>query len=340
MASAEQVFQKKDRSKQVGERSQRISSRISVIIPLGSRYESLETICVSLRRVLLPIAKDYEVIIVDDATGPNTRKKVENLTEKFPEVRAIRLRRWMGESAVLAIGAESAKGEILVILDPYLHVGVEDLPRLLEPLGNGCDLVCAWRWPRTDSGLSRLASNSFNAAARWLTGVSVHDLNCRTRAMRRQVIEELPLYGDLHRFLPIFAARRGYNWCEVKIAQRPGKKEIGAFDLRSYVRRFLDLVTLAFLTRFVKRPLHFFGLVGFGTFLIGAMIGTYLAYTRFVLSQGIGHRPLLLLAVFLAVVGIQMGSIGLLGELMIYTHARDLKDYAIKEQIGEGGNDD
>ena len=312
----------------------RTAPEASVIIPLGPRVEDLDEICRSLRRVLTPVVRDYEVIVIDEATGPQTRAKTRELTRRYPEVRLIRLQRHVGESTVLAIGTQSARGELLITVDPYLHVSLDELPRLLAPLRDGVELVCAWRFPRLEQGLSRLASDGFNAAARWLTKVPVHDLNCRTRAMRREVFQDLPVYGDLHRFLPIFAARRGYAWCEIKVPQQPGKREIGALDLRSYVGRAFDLLTLAFLTRFVKRPLHFFGLIGLSSIAAGAGLSLYLAYVRLALHESIGHRPLLLLAVLLIVVGIQVGSIGLLGELMVFTHARDRKDYVVEETVG------
>ncbi len=305
---------------------------VSVVVPLGSRYEELGAICRGLREVLAGRVKGHEVVFVDDSGTAETRQALRQAAERFPEVRVIRLQRRMGEAAALAIGAGSARGGVLITLDPYLHVAIEELPKLLEPLQEGMDLVCAWRWPRHEGGLSGLASGWFNAAARWLTGVQVHDLNCRTRVLRRGGIEDLPLYGDLHRFLPIFAARRGYRWCEVQVPQQAGKHEVGARDVRSYVGRLLDLLTLAFLTRFVKRPLHLFGLIGLASFLSGLVIALHLAYTRLILDQAIGHRPMLLLAVLLIVVGIQVASVGLLGELMVFTHARDLKDYVVKEE--------
>lgn len=333
----------------VGSTPERLSGRteagaqepkLSVVIPLGPRYEDLGKIVLALRDVLEPFGR-YEIVIVDDANGPHTRAKVEELASHYPEVRVIRLQRCMGEATALAIGAQSARGQVLITLDPFLHVPLEALPKLLEPLRDGTDLVCAWRFPRQDRGLSRLASAGFNAAARWLTNVPVHDLNCRTRAMRRVVLADLPLYGDLHRFLPIFASRRGYTWCEIQVPQQPGKSEIGASDLRSYVRRLLDLFTLAFLTRFVKRPLHFFGLLGAASLALGLAIGLYLTYGRILLGLAVGHRPLLLMAVLLIVVGIQIASIGLLGELIIFTHARDLKDYVVRDTIPSppGGHD-
>lgn len=305
---------------------------VSVIIPLGPRYEDLAEICQELRRVLGALGKRHEVVFVDDATGPKTRQVLLMLVEQFAEARVIRLQRRMGESTALALGARSARSEVLVTIDPYLHVAVSELPKLLAPLADGVDVVCAWRSPRAERGLSRLASDGFNAVARWLTKVPVHDLNCRVRAMRREVLEDIPLYGDLHRFLPIFAARRGYTWCEIKVPQQPGKREVGAFAPSAYVGRLLDLFTLAFLTRFVRRPLHLFGLIGLASFAVGTALALYLTYVKLVLNLGIGHRPLLLLAVLLIVVGIQVASIGLLGELLIFTHARELKDYVVREE--------
>lgn len=306
---------------------------VSVVIPLGARHEPLETICQTLDCVLTPLGKAYEVVFVDDGNGPEIRRQLQQLVQHRREVRVVRLQRAMGEATALAAGAQSARGEVIATLDPYLHVAIEEIPKLLAALDAGHDLVCAWRSPRQESGLSRLASDCFNTTARWLSHVEVNDLNCRTRVMRRQVLDDLPLYGDLYRFLPIFAARRGFRWCEVKVPQQPGKSEVGAFSVTAYVQRFLDLLTLLFLTRFVKRPLHFFGLIGITSLMVGSVIALQLAYTKLVLGHGIGHRPMLLLAVLLIVVGIQVASIGLLGEVLIFTHARDLKDYVVQEEL-------
>ncbi len=305
---------------------------ISVIVPLGPRYEDLHMICKKLKQVMEPLGKSYEVLFIDDATGVDTQRKIEAVKAQHSEVRYIRLQRAMGESTALGVGARIARGDIFVTVDPYLHVALEDLPKVIAPMDEGMDLVCAWRYPRKESGLGFMASEAFNSIARWMTKIEVHDLNCRVRALRREMLEELPIYGDMYRFLPIFAVRRGYRWCEVQVPQQPGKKEIGAFDVRSYVRRCFDLLSLLFLTRFVKRPLHFFGVFGVSSFVIGLLLSAYLVYEKLVLGAGIGHRPLLLLAVLMLVVGLQIASIGLLGELLIFTHARDIKDYVVDEQ--------
>jgi glycosyltransferase involved in cell wall biosynthesis len=307
--------------------------KASVIVPIGLRFDDLDQLCQNLRRVLEPLAPGYEVIFVDDANGPNTQKQVRETAGRFPEARVLRLQRRMGDAAALAVAAQAARGDVLITLDAYQHVPLEELPKLIAPLKQGMDLVCAWRYPRQERGLSRLASDAFNAAARWLTNADVHDLNCRVRVLRREVVADIPIYGDLHRFLPIFAGRRGWRWCEVKVPQLPGKREVGAFLPQSYVGRLLDLLTLAFLTRFVKRPLHFFGLVGASALASGLALSAYLSYVKLIQQQGIGHRPLLLLAVLLIVIGVQIASIGLLGELIIFTHARDLKDYVVKETL-------
>jgi hypothetical protein len=279
------------------------------------------------------VVESYEVVFVDNDGPLQMREAVRKIRGEFPETRLIGLQRRMSESTVLAVGAQMTRGEILITLDPYLHVSLEHIPKLLAPLANGADLVCAWRFPRKDAALSRLATHVFNAMARWFTNVPVHDLNCRTRAVRRSLLHDVPLYGDLHRFLPIFAAWRGYDWCEIQIPQQPGKREGGALNTRNYVRRLLDLFTLVFLTRFARRPLQFFGLIGLVSFLVGMAINLYLSYVKLILGQGIGHRPLLLLGILLVVVGIQIASIGLLGEILIFTHARELKEYVVKEEL-------
>jgi hypothetical protein len=302
-------------------------------VPLEPNGADPDALCRALRRILAPRVAGYEVVFVDNDGPPRMQELARRVREAFPEARVIRFQRRVSESTVLAVGARMTRGDILMTLDPYLHVSLEHLPTLLTPLANGTDLVCAWRFPRRDSAFSRLATGVFNAMARGLTKVPVHDLNCRTRVMRRSLLRDVPLYGDLHRFMPVFAAWRGYRWCEVQVPQEPGKREAGAFDVRNYARRALDLLTLVFLTRFMRRPLQFFGLIGMASLAAGMAINLYLTYLKLVLGQGIGHRPLLLLGILLVVVGIQVASIGLLGELLIFTHAREIKDYVVQETL-------
>ncbi len=304
---------------------------VSLILPLPWWQSRLPDLCQELRRIFAPQVGSYELILVTDTADPQIGAHLRNLRKQFPEVHVLFTARRMGDSVALAVAVRAAKAQRLIILDPLLHVAVEDLPRLLEPMEQGIDLVCTWRWPSRTRGPSWITSTMFNALVRLVSQVPVHDLACRTFAVRRQALQDIPLYGDLHRFLPVFLARNGVPWCEVKI--RPQRGQPMPKRPSSYMRRFFDLTTLAFLTRFSRRPLHLFGLLGLSSFTVGLLICLRLTYEKLVFHAALSQRPGLFLGVLLIVIGIQIASIGLLGELVIFTQARRVEDYYIRETL-------
>ena len=303
---------------------------VSVLLPLPWRQPRLGELCHQLRRVLGPLGS-HELIVVADTPDARIREDLRSLTQQFPEAQALFTARHMGDSAALAVGIRAAKAERLIILEPQLQVAIEDLPSLLAPMDKGMDLVCAWRWRRQQRGSGWVLSVLFNWLVRLVSQVPIHDLASRTFVVRREALQDMPMYGDLHRFLPVFLARNGVPWCEVKV--RPHGVQAMAKRPSSYVRRFFDLLTLAFLTRFSRRPLHFFGLVGLSSFLAGVALCLQLTYEKLAFNVALSQRPMLLLGVLLIVIGIQIASLGLLGELMIFTQARHVEDYYVRETL-------
>jgi glycosyltransferase involved in cell wall biosynthesis len=254
------------------------------------------------------------------------------LQQVAPDVRVITLNRSFGEAAALAFGFEKARAPIILTLPAYFQVEPREIHEMIKTLATGnVDLVISQRCPRKESLLSRLQSRLFHILIHAITGRAYSDLSCGVRAMKRNVAEEVPLYGDLHYFFPILAHQRGFKVEEISV--QPSRHDSGrrAFQPGSYLRRLLDLFNLLFLVKFTRKPLRFFGSIGFAMFGAGTLITGYLGAYRMLQLGGISHRPLLMFGVLLMVLGVQLFSIGLLGELIIFTHAREVKEYQIKD---------
>jgi glycosyltransferase involved in cell wall biosynthesis len=303
---------------------------VSIVIPIGAYASNLEGLVRDVGRVLDSGGWRHEFLLVDDGTSGDVFEELNRLREHVPEVKVIRFHQEFGESVALTAGFEKSRGEYLLTLAPYHQVETEDLLELLKPLDEGFDFVAGWRHPRVDPLPNRIQSLVFNLLARLFTRGRYHDLNCTVRGMRRKVAEEVTIYGDLFRFLPILAERQGFRIAEVKLRHRQELGKVGFFGFATYFRRFLDLITMFFLTKFTKKPLRFFGLVGFFFLLVGVLVNLWLTYERlFVAGRGLADRPLLVLGVLFIVIGMQIISIGLIGEIIIFTHAKTMKEYRI-----------
>lgn len=306
---------------------------ISVVIPVSGNSGDLEEIYTRFSQELRETGRRYEFIFIDDGADQESSQTLKGLQEQYPSVKVIKFNRVFGEAVALSVGFEKARGEIIITLASFMQVDPHDLHKLLEEIDAGCDLVIGWRYPRVDPLLNRWQSSVFNWITRRLTTVPLHDLNISLRAMRRKVFEAIPIYGDQFRFLPILAHRQGFRVKEVKVRHVEEMGQTGIYGMGSYVRRLIDILTLFFLVKFTKKPLRFFGLIGSAIFGIGFLINLYLTVIR-LMGNRIGDRPLLLLGVLLIVLGIQTVSIGLVGEIIIFTHAKKIKEYHI-EQILE-----
>jgi hypothetical protein len=229
-------------------------------------------------------------------------------------------------------GFQRASGRIILTLPAYHQIRGDEIGKLVRALGV-TDLAIGRRWPRAGSRFETMRRDAFHRALASITGQRFHDLGCGVRAMKRRVLEEINLYGDQHRFLPVLASRIGFRVLEIELHQSPLDRYEGSYPPREYIRRALDICTVFFLVRFTKKPLRFFGMVGVSTFLIGAALVAWLAIDKLIFSHPLADRPALLLSSLLVVLGMQLFALGLLGELIIFTHARDIKDYQIEEVV-------
>ncbi|TVQ54178.1 MAG: glycosyltransferase [Spirulina sp. DLM2.Bin59] len=294
---------------------------VSVVVPIYNEVESLPTLVGAIAASLEATSLRYEILCIDDGSTDGSTEQLRELTQTHPCLRAIVLRRNYGQTAAMAAGFNYAQGLTIVTLDGDLQNDPQDIPLLLAKLEEGYDLVSGWRKNRQDAALTRLLPSKI---ANWLigriTGVRVHDYGCSLKAYRAELVADLNLYGELHRFLPALAFIEGARIAELPVhheARRYGKSKYG---LGRTFRVVLDLMTIFFMKRFLTRPMHVFGLAGIVTMFLGVALGLYLTFLKFGLGQQIGDRPLLILIVILISIGAQFFSIGLLGELLMRTY--------------------
>jgi dolichol-phosphate mannosyltransferase len=292
---------------------------ISVVVPVHDEERSVALLLEELRSALEPLGRPWEAIFVDDGSRDGTFSALTRLHAANDEVRVVRLRRNFGKAAALLAGFAQARGEVVVTIDGDLQDDPAEIPHLLAKLEEGFDLVSGWKIRRRDPWHRRLLSKLFNFAAGRMSGLRLHDMNCGLKAYRAEVVRELRLYGELHRFIPVLAHYRGFRIGEIPVNHRPRSHGRSRYGVERYVRGFLDLLSVSFLGRYGHRPLHLFGGLGL---LLGAGGTGVLVYLTVLKAAGeaIGKRPLLILGVLLVVVGIQLFSLGLLSEMIISHH--------------------
>ena len=306
-------------------------TELSVIIPVTERFDPVAELFHEYKRGLEATGKEYEFIYVIDGDQPDTLAELKKL-QQTEKLTIITLAKKFGESTALSASFGKTSGDIILTLPAYQQIEADEIPRLVASL-ESCDMVLARRWPRRDSLMNRLQNRLFNFLLRLSTDLKIHDAGCSARAFKREVIEEIQLYGDLHRFFPVMAHRQGFRVIELNVTQ--SKKDIHQrlYSPGLYVRRLLDLLTIFFLIKFTKKPLRFFGLVGTTLFGLGIISSLYLIAERLLFNVSLADRPALFLSSLLIVLGVQIIAIGLIGEIIIFTHAKDLKEYKIDKII-------
>ncbi len=307
--------------------------KISVVVPLFNEEESLVELYEQLSKAVCSLEKPIEFLFVDDGSTDGSMQVLTELHKKDPQVRVVQFRRNYGKSAALGLGFKEARGELIVTLDADLQDAPHEIPNLVKKLEEGFDLVSGWKKIRNDPFIKKNTSKLFNFVTRKMTGLRIHDMNCGLKVYRREVTDTVNVYGQLHRFLPVLAQWQGFKVGEVVVKHNPRKYGKTKFGASRFIAGFLDLVTVLFITRYTKRPLHLFGLIGLSSFIVGVGISGYLAVERLFLGQYLSDRPLLFLGILAIVVGVQFVSIGLLGE-MITESRKDNTDYSIKKTLG------
>jgi glycosyltransferase involved in cell wall biosynthesis len=305
---------------------------LSVIMPVGNRHAAdIAALYAEYKAGLAALDLAYEFIVVLDGPRPQVAATLQRLLERGENLVVISLTKRFGEATALMAGFQRASGRMIITVPAYYQIQGLELGKLVRALDRA-DLAIGRRWPRVGSRFEVLRRDLFHRLIA-TGGQRFNDLGCGARAMKRRVLEEISLYGDQHRFLPVLANRQGFRIVEVEVAQSPLDRYDRGYPLKDYAHRVLDIFTVFFLVRFTKKPLRFFGMVGASTFVIGALLVAYLAIDRLVFHHALADRPALLLSSLLVVLGMQLFAIGLLGELIIFTHARDIKDYQIDEVV-------
>lgn len=281
----------------------------------------------------------YEVIFVIDGNMPEVLENVKEIAEKNDNVKVIKLGRWFGDATSLQAGFDVSKGKLILTLPSFQQVEASEIPKMVENMDES-DMVIGWRWPRMDSFLNNMQSKVFNKIIKTFVGTKYHDLKCNVRLFKREILENIYMYGDQDRFLPLWAWRLGYKVKELRVKQHKADFRQKLYPLQSYVQRSLEIISLFFLIKFTKKPIRFFGSSGLIIFGLGSLLGIILFIQRFFLGIALADRPIVLVSILLIVFGILAFAIGLVGELIIFTHAKDIKDYIIEEVYTNSSTDD
>jgi len=310
----------------------------SVVIPVFNEAEALVPLHGQLVETLSRLDGDFELVFVNDGSTDGTAAILDELFAADARLQVLHLRRNFGKAAALSAGFSVCRGEIIITMDGDLQDLPEEIPRFLEKLEDEYDLVSGWKYPRRDPLRRRLASRCYNLVTRWTTGVQLHDINCGFKAYRREVITNLKLYGELHRYIPVLAFSQGFRVGEIKVTHRNRPFGKSKYGLWRFLSGFFDLVTILMLTRFSARPLHVFGMIGFLATLLGSGITLYLLVLR-MFGTYLSNRPLFYFGLTILSVGIQMVFFGLLAEMIAHSRSAETF-YSVRRHLsrspGEG----
>jgi len=307
---------------------------VTLVVPGLNEAESLPLLAAQIKEALPDTP--YELIFVDDGSTDDSWQVINALHEADAAVRGLRLRANFGKAMALAAGFEHARADIVIMMDADLQDDPADLPKMLERIDEGLDVVVGWKVERHDPLNRRIFSFVFNKTVGLVTGVRLHDMNCGYKVYRSEVLASIPIYGDLFRFIPVLASWQGFRVGEIPVNHRARQFGRSRYGLERILRGFFDLLSVSFLTKYSRKPMHLFGLLGLLFTALGVLICSYLAVLWFS-GQAIGARPLLLLGVLLILVGAQSFSIGLIGEFMAFQYQRkDTREgLPVRETIGD-----
>ena len=304
-----------------------------MLVPVKDEEESVRELATRVTAVLDRLGRSFELIFIDDGSGDGTVQRIREAHAADPRVKLVRLRRNFGKAAALSAGFDQCRGRIIITMDGDLQDDPDEIPRFLEMLEEkDLDLVSGWKHQRRDPVSKRLPSLVYNWVTRRVAGVDLHDFNCGFKAYRREVLEQISVYGELHRYIPVLASRRGFTIGEIPVNHHPRRHGVSKYGWDRLYKGLLDLLTVLFITRYTRRPLHLFGAAGLVFLALGFGINLYLAIL-WVGGEFLSNRPLLLLGVLLMLLGIQTLTTGLLGEMITFKNFRRPDSYSVKERL-------
>lgn len=295
----------------------KVKPELSFVIPVRDEEGSLKVLYTKIARVTDRLGKEIEIIFVDDGSTDESFEILKTLHQKDKRIKVIKLRGRFGKSIALSSGFEKATGQIIFTMDADLQDDPNEIPKFLSKLEDGYDLVIGWKKVRHDPISKTIPSKLGNFATRALTGIKVHDLNCGFKAYRREVVQNLELYGELYKYIPVLAEKQNFKVAEVVVSHQPRRFGKSKFGWQRNIKGFLDMLTVVFLTGYLRRPAHFFGTFGIISFFLGFLIGLFITYLRLTTGTIQYRYPLLFLGVLLMIIGIQLVTTGLLGEMIV-----------------------
>jgi glycosyltransferase involved in cell wall biosynthesis len=306
---------------------------VSVLVPVKDEEATVHELATRVTAVLDQLGRSFELIFVDDGSADGTVKRIREAHAADARIKLVRLRRNFGKAAALSAGFDQSRGRIIITMDGDLQDDPDEIPRFLETMEEkDLDLVSGWKHQRRDPVSKRLPSLLFNWVTRRIAGVDLHDFNCGFKAYRREVLEQISVYGELHRYIPVLASRRGFTVGEIPVNHHPRRHGVSKYGWDRLYKGLLDLITVLFITRYTRRPLHLFGAFGL-VFLAGGLgINFYLA-VLWLGGEYLSNRPLLLLGILLMLLGFQTLTTGLLGEMITFKNFRRPDSYSVKEKL-------
>ncbi len=317
------------------QRQSEMKPNVSLVVPLFNEEESLPELLAWIDRVCTEHSLTYEVVLIDDGSRDKSWAVIESLSEKFAGVRAVRFMRNYGKSAALHTGFQVAKGEVVITMDADLQDSPDEIPGLYQMvMGEGFDLVSGWKKKRFDPLSKTIPTKLYNAATRAMTGIYLHDFNCGLKAYRLQVVKSVEVYGEMHRYIPVLAKQAGFGKIGEKVVQHQARKYgYTKFGMERFLYGFLDLLSVTFMTRFSKRPMHLFGGLGVLSFFSGFCILMYLTYAKFFLSAyRMTERPVFYFGLLSVIIGVQLFLTGFVAEL-VSRSASDRNQYLEADRI-------
>jgi glycosyltransferase involved in cell wall biosynthesis len=309
---------------------------LSIVIPIYNEKESVGNLYSMLNKTLSKLKIKYEVILIDDGSTDGTYEELKKINKKNSSYKIIRFRRNFGQTSAMSAGFHHSTGKVIITLDADLQNDPKDIPAILKKLDEGHDIVSGWRKNRKDKAISRrFPSIVANKIISRLSGVYLHDYGCTLKAYRREVIENIELYGEMHRYIPAVASRMGVSVAEIPVAHHSRKYGKSKYGISRTIRVILDIITIKFLLSYSQRPIQIFGLLGLFSGTVGSAITVYLIIMRIFFNQSLSDRPLFILSIFMIFIGVQLITMGLLAEInmRIYHEAQNKPTYVIKDII-------